>query len=60
MSNEQHLADNLPLYSASIAITLAKNMTANELNFWGNFFTAVASEMLAIAAARASMEDQNS
>lgn len=44
--------DELPLITATIAIILAKNMSTEELNFFGNFLTAIAAEMLTIAAAR--------
>lgn len=44
--------DELPLFSATIAIYLAKNMTADELNFYGNLVAAVGAEMMTIAAAR--------
>jgi|GEM_PF-4804756 len=45
--------DELPLITATIAIILAKDMTVEELNFFGNLLTAIAAEMLTIAAARA-------
>ncbi len=45
-------ADEIPLLSASIAISLAKNMTTNELNFYGNLLAAIAAEMMTIASYR--------
>lgn len=44
--------DELPLITATIAIILAKNMTTEELNLFGNILTAIGAEMLTIAAAR--------
>lgn len=52
-------ADELPLVSASIAISFAKNMTADELNVFGNLIVAIGSEMLTISAARAAVQDSS-
>ncbi|MDP4151833.1 MAG: hypothetical protein Q8865_00130 [Bacillota bacterium] len=44
--------DEIPLISASIAIALAKSMTADQLNLYGNLIAAIGAEMMTIAAAR--------
>lgn len=47
-----HCSDEIPLISSTIAITLAKNMTSDELNVYGNFLAAIGADMMTIAAAR--------
>lgn len=50
--------NDLPFVYASIAISLAKNMTADELDVFGSLIVAIGTEMIAAAAERAA--EQNS
>ena len=50
--------EELPLLSASIAIALSKETTADELNIIGNLFAGIGAEMMTIAAIRSSKEQK--
>ena len=44
--------DELPLITASIAVSLAKTMTTDELNYYGSILSTIGANMVTIAAAR--------
>lgn len=44
--------EELPLLSSTIAITLSKSMTSDEMNVLGNLLSAIGAELMTIAAIR--------
>ncbi len=50
------IADELPLISAMIAMMISKQLSTDEVNYYGNLLASIGADMLTIGAARGQEE----